>query len=127
MTRQTAWNAVQRVCQALSASERGVDADVEALVDALVRGRDAVLAVPFSPEHLRHYASQRQQYASWGWDTPSIDEELRALDQTERQAILETVRRARAKGIKAVLDHADADLNYCVAKQARVVLRQTRR
>lgn len=126
MSKRSAREAIQRACEALRSHGRQVTADPAAIADAMASKQEATLRVPFLPEHVRYSASQRQQYSSWGWGTPSIDDALRALDQTECEAILEAVRAALPTGIDAALGNADGDLDYGVAKEALVVLHQTR-
>lgn len=126
MTATDAQAALEAVSHALGESGRPLQADLGRPAKALAAGRQAVLAVPFCTDHVRFCASQRQQYSSWGWSTPSIDEELRGLDGEEREAILDCVRRALPPGLSASLEPTEGDLNYGVAKEARLRLSPTK-
>ena len=123
MTPQAAESALQRVLTVLRDDGCEVTVDVVECAQALCHGREAVLTVAFPAEHVRHTASQRQQYSSWGWDTPAIDKQLRALDHEERGAILRIVQAALPQTVEAELAEDEADLTYGVAQQARVALR----
>ena len=121
MTSQAAAQAIERVCQALAQTGRNATADASA-AQKLDRGRKVVLTVTFSAEHMRHCESQRQQYSSWGWDTPSIDAEVRLLDQAEHEAILTIVRRMLPDTVIAAPDQDHADLAYGVARHMSLTL-----
>jgi len=126
MTAKDAQAALGAVVRALHRSGRPIEADLDRAAADLAAGRPAVLAVPFCQHHVRFCESMRQQYSSWGWSTPSIDELLRGLDEGEREAILDCARGALRSGLSASLEPAEGDLNYSVAKEARLRLSPTK-